>query len=148
MCVPVPSTKDALLEAHKRLRTLDAVISHCEVGVSKGTLSRILRGESISYRAENEVRRGLNLPPRTVEVDSCPDCGGVHPGRCHNKPVASVVILAPDERVTSSHPQRKRQPRHTVELDDETWHALQDRRLSGESVAACARRLLTLRNPA
>jgi hypothetical protein len=32
---------------------------------------------------------------RTHVVNACPDCAGVHTGRCHGRPVARVVCVKP-----------------------------------------------------
>lgn len=47
------------------------------------------RWQDVSRRTENRVRVALGLAalPPTVEVPACPDCNGVHTGRCHGKPV-------------------------------------------------------------
>jgi hypothetical protein len=48
------------------------------------------RHEHVSHGAENKVRAALGLAPlpRRIEVDPCPDCNGVHTGRCNGKQVA------------------------------------------------------------
>lgn len=56
------STVLAVAEAHKRLRSFDAVIENFGLSVSKGTLSRILRSvEGVSVEAEREVRSALGI---------------------------------------------------------------------------------------
>ena len=59
MGITLASTVKALTEAHKRCQTLDGVIEEYSVSVSKGTLSRMLRSESVSYAAERAVRTAL-----------------------------------------------------------------------------------------
>ena len=63
MRVALHSTTKALSEARLRCGTLDAVIAvHGIQGVSKGTLSRILRGvEGVSQESERTVREALNV---------------------------------------------------------------------------------------
>ncbi len=65
------------------------------LGESPGVVSDIVRGRGkhVSLATENRVRAALGLPailPR-VEVEVCPDCGGVHVGRCHGR----EVVLRP-----------------------------------------------------
>lgn len=64
-------------------------------GVSQGTISHIMheRHEHVSLETENKVRAALGLSQLAakIAVDPCPDCGGSHHGRCHNK----SVILRP-----------------------------------------------------
>ena len=62
-----------------------------ELDISAGTLSDIINGRAdhVSLRTENKVRAALGLPALHYHtVPACPDCGSVHVGRCHNKPVA------------------------------------------------------------
>lgn len=54
------------------------------------------------------MEMGIEPPPHEHNVPACPDCGDVHTGRCHGKPVAAVVTLAPGEVVTKA--PRKRKP--------------------------------------
>lgn len=62
MRVALPSTVAAVKKAHKRLKTLGAVIDAYDVPVSKGTLSRILRGaEGVSVNSDVAVRRALGV---------------------------------------------------------------------------------------
>ena len=73
----------------------------------RGTVGRILTGQPVSLDKENEVRQRLGLPPVTlplVPVPPCPDCGGVHIGRCNGHPVTAVVALAPGQAVTTRRP--------------------------------------------
>ena len=67
------------------------------------TLNKAARGipGAMTSAAEDTLRVRLGLAPvRRVEVDACVDCGSVHTGRCHGRPVVSVVALGPGERVT------------------------------------------------
>ena len=67
------------------------------------TLNKAARGipGALTSAAEDTLRVRLGLAPvRRVEVDACVDCGSVHTGRCHGRPVVSVVALGPGERVT------------------------------------------------
>jgi hypothetical protein len=101
--MPLQSTVAALNFAHKRYRALDTIRSFYSVPVSKGTLSRIMRNEPVSLKAENKVRIALGMLPRTYEIEACPSCGTdhnlAHIPDCHGSPVAAVVTLAPDEEV-------------------------------------------------
>jgi hypothetical protein len=61
MRLPLPSTVKSLSKAYRRHRTLDAVIRVYGIqGVSKGTLSRILRQTGgVSWESEKIVRLAL-----------------------------------------------------------------------------------------
>lgn len=102
----LPSTQKALETALSRSSgkiSLDALREMREIRVSKGTLSRILNGGSVSVQAENDVRQALGLTACLVTIEACPSCGNVHAaGDCRNQPVASVAILHPGEVVVSS----------------------------------------------
>jgi len=65
MRVAYPSTVNALKDAYRASGTLDKVIDFYGIrGVSKGTLSRIMRGmDGVSAESEAEVRRALELVP-------------------------------------------------------------------------------------
>ena len=68
------------------------------LGVSAGTLSDIINGRTahVSLRTENKVRTALGLPELVYHtVSACPDCGSIHSGRCHNKPVALRPVRQP-----------------------------------------------------
>ena len=68
------------------------------LGVSAGTLSDIINGraEHVSLDTENAVRAALGLPALHYHtVPACPDCGSIHTGRCHNKPVAVRPVRKP-----------------------------------------------------
>jgi predicted RNA-binding Zn-ribbon protein involved in translation (DUF1610 family) len=83
--------------------SLDEMTARLRFTVSKGTLSRVLREQSVSEFAENDIRVKLGLEPmRTHVVEACPDCGAPHVGRCHGKPVAAVVVLSAGERVVKA----------------------------------------------
>lgn len=73
------------------------------LGVSHAAVWNIARGRGadVSRTTENHVRTALDLPalPARIEVDPCPDCGSVHTGRCHGKPVA-VQPVRPRKPVT------------------------------------------------
>jgi len=63
----------------------------------------------------------------TLPVVVCPDCGMVHDAeRCHNRPIAAVVILHPGEQVTQAPgPQRVRKtPRKAVSMSQGLWEDL------------------------
>ena len=69
-----------------------------QLGVPQQTISDIINGrtEHVSLRTENKVRAALGLPPIVLHtVPACPDCGSVHTGRCHNKPVAVRPVRKP-----------------------------------------------------
>lgn len=76
-----------LIEREGSLRKAAKVL-----GVSHGVVAHIAneRGNHVSHATENRLRLTLALPPIAprVEVDPCPDCNGIHTGRCNNKPVA------------------------------------------------------------
>jgi len=79
------------------------------------TLGDVLNGRAgvITISTENDLRARLGLAPipAPLTVPPCPDCGNVHTGRCHGKPVAQVVCLAPDETVRPG--AQPRNPRRT-----------------------------------
>lgn len=87
------STFDAITSLVGRFGSQSAAAKF--LGVSSATISDILRGRvsHISRERENQIRVSLALPPlpALVTIPSCPDCGNVHHGRCHNK----NVILRP-----------------------------------------------------
>lgn len=67
------------------------------------TLNKAARGVpgAMTLIAENILRARLGLSMlRAVTVTACPDCGSVHTGRCHGRPVVQVVTLTAEERVT------------------------------------------------
>lgn len=90
-----------------------------------GTLQKAHNAEDgvMTLQAENILRAKLGLHARsTYEVTACPDCGSVHTGRCHNKPIADVVVLAEGERIIK----RARKPRtypkcHRPRMTDEEY---------------------------
>lgn len=58
-------------------------------------LSKIARGESVSELTLRRVGHALGIMPAPrIAVDPCPDCGGVHTGRCHGR----VVEVRPVRR--------------------------------------------------
>ena len=62
------------------------------LGVPYTTVRDVIKGkhQHVSLSAENRLRLTLGLAPvyPKVTIDACPDCGGVHTGRCHGKAVA------------------------------------------------------------
>jgi hypothetical protein len=114
-------TPEILRKALVEHPTLDGIVSAYGLPVSKGTLSRILRGIPVSLWAENVVRVALGEAPLLVEIPACPDCGAVHHARCHGKaaPVAVVVSGQP----------RRRKPSKAIRVDPQVFAALDaDRR--------------------
>lgn len=68
-------------------------------------LSNVLNGKpgALTLTGENDLRQRLGLPLITrYEVPACPDCGLVHTGRCHGKPVAAVAVLGPGEKIAQA----------------------------------------------
>lgn len=61
-------------------------------GVSHALVWNVLHGraQDVSLQSENRLRLTLGLAPvhPKITVDACPDCGGVHTGRCHGRQVA------------------------------------------------------------
>jgi len=125
------STVDALTE-RRNGHTLRALASSLDYAENYApTLGGILRGTPgvITMQGENILRARLGLAPiSTLEVPPCPDCGNVHTGRCHNRPVAAVVCLAPDETVRPvAKPRSPRKPAHRPYItDDRKWAAYQE----------------------
>lgn len=75
----------AVIARHDSLRAAAKAL-----GLAQGPLSDVANGrhDHISRGAENRVRLALGLPMvAVVEVPVCEDCGSVHTGRCHGKPV-------------------------------------------------------------
>lgn len=74
------------------------------LGVHFATLHAVATNDfgHVSWDAFNRVRLALALQPipAAITVSPCPDCGAVHTGRCHGKPVVQVVTLSPGEQVT------------------------------------------------
>ena len=65
-------------------------------------LSNVLAGKpgALTRAGEHDLRSRLGLPPiGTLEVAPCPDCGGVHTGRCHGRLVTEVAVLTVGESV-------------------------------------------------
>lgn len=78
---------------------------------SKASYNRLARGEHVSDDVINQVLRRHLLPvlPLLKITEACPTCHEVHnAGDCHGKPVASVVTLAPGERVRKPRKQPER----------------------------------------
>ncbi len=91
-----PDTIVAINSAIKSAGGLRKAAAHLKV--SAGTLSDIVnsRHEHVSLRTENAVRAALGLPTLHYHtVPACPDCGSIHTGRCHNKPVALRPVRKP-----------------------------------------------------
>jgi predicted RNA-binding Zn-ribbon protein involved in translation (DUF1610 family) len=115
------STVKRLESAKSYFETLDELMLHFRFTVSKGTLSRVLRGCSVSEYAENDIRAKLGLEPiQTYVVEACPDCGAAHTGRCHGKPVASVEVLSDGDTIIRKRPAqtRTRKRYHRPCMDD------------------------------
>lgn len=74
-----------------------------QLDVPHGILHAIGTGayEHVSWSTVRKVRVRLGLadPGEVTMTLLCPDCGSVHTGRCHGRPVVAVVILGPGERV-------------------------------------------------
>lgn len=95
------TTIKALSMAKNGFGTLDEVAARFHFEVSKGTLSRVLNGQSVSEYAENDIRLKLGLDAiRTKVAVACSTCGDVHGEGvdCHGKPVARVVIVSGQPR--------------------------------------------------
>ncbi len=68
--------------------------------VSGAYARQLARGEKpITPTLARAWLEGTQQITQTAIAPVCPDCGNVHTGRCHGKPVAAVVCLAPDETV-------------------------------------------------
>jgi hypothetical protein len=107
------TTIKALSRAKNGFGTLDEVAARFHFEVSKGTLSRVLNGQSVSEYAENDIRLKLGLDAiRTKVAVACSTCGDVHGEGldCHGKPVVRVQIV--------SGPPRNRKRYHRPCLDD------------------------------
>lgn len=104
------------------------------IDVPHGILHAIANGrfQHVSWDTVRIVRRHLGLfdPGPIVETFACPDCdeGEPHTTRCHGKPVAAVVCLAPDETVRpGAKPRSPRPPAHRPYItDDRKWRAYQE----------------------
>lgn len=78
-------------------------------------VSKVLRGQEVSVRAENRLRAALGLPPLVVDsvtIPACPDCGGAHHARCHGQTPARAVVLSSDQRVSRVPRRRSEGPQH------------------------------------
>jgi transcriptional regulator with XRE-family HTH domain len=90
----------SMVAKHGSQRKLGAML-----GVSHGVINNIVNGkhDHVSLATENHVRALLGLPAiyPLVQVPSCPDCGGVHHGRCNGKTVEvrAVRHRKPPERI-------------------------------------------------
>ncbi|MCD6291807.1 MAG: hypothetical protein J7M34_15025 [Anaerolineae bacterium] len=103
------------------------------------TLSDVLRErhENVSLATENRLRVALGLEPiKTYEVEACPDCGGIHVGRCYGKgPNSLVVVIDPHtERIVRRHPQKRRRRRASISIPIELRDQLNEaRKAAGKS---------------
>lgn len=91
------------------------------IDVPHGVLHALGNGKwgHVSWDTVRIVRRHMGLcdPGPIVETFACPDCESdtPHTGRCHGKPVAQVVCLAPTVK-------RNRPPAHRPYItDDQEW---------------------------
>lgn len=90
----------SMVAKHGSQRKLGAML-----GVSHGVINNIVNGkhDHVSLATENHVRAllGLTALLPSVTVPSCPDCGGVHHGRCNGKTVEvrAVRHRRPPERI-------------------------------------------------
>lgn len=69
-----------------------------ELGISHGVLHSFAMGrwEHVGWQQFAVIRQALGLPDLELYVTAgCPDCGNVHAGRCHGKPVGVVIIRPP-----------------------------------------------------
>lgn len=128
--IPHQSTVERLLEARNGSGTLDGVVAKYNINVSKGTLSRVLNGYSVSEYAENEIRHKLGQERiYTRPAAICLSCLAkgrgfiVHTaGDCHDKPVADVVVLAEGERVVRRAKRPRTYPKcHRPRMTDEEY---------------------------
>lgn len=97
---------------------------------------RVARGDLQPSRAALDAWREWQTGQRQrySPAPVCPDCGNVHAGRCHGKPVAQVVCLAPDETVRPVARQRRGEPRVSIGgLQPATRSAAQAARQPGET---------------
>lgn len=97
------TTIKALSRAKNGFGTLDEVAARFHFEVSKGTLSRVLNGQSVSEYAENDIRQKLGLDViETKPAQVCASClaegrGMIVHGEgidCHNRPVVRVQIVS------------------------------------------------------
>jgi hypothetical protein len=114
----MPQPEQSTMQALERLAGAKSHRAKCvALGLPlswRGTVGRILASQAVSLDKENEVRQRLGLHPvmlPLVPVPPCPDCGGVHTGRCNGHPVTAVVTLAPGQAVTT------KRPRHYTRID-------------------------------
>lgn len=138
------STVEALLAAKRKFHSYDALVEHYGITkVSKGTLSRIVKGQSVSRDAENHVRAILGLKPFMVEAQPCIDCGEVHTGRCYGREVHRVECLARGYKIVApANAPKRRAPRRTIQVTPETYGELKNMCLPKESFNDCLKRLM------
>jgi hypothetical protein len=103
------TTQKALQERRNggTLRGLAVALGYTEKQAA--TLGAVIKGHAgvITPEGENDLRLRLGLAPiQTISVPPCPDCGGVHTGRCQGKEVVQVVILSTNEVVRKVKPSR------------------------------------------
>lgn len=77
------------IETQRRTKSLRRICSDAGLPESDAAmLSRIVRGKHVPDHTLRRIGHALGVtPPPRIEVDPCPDCGSVHTGRCHGKPV-------------------------------------------------------------
>lgn len=96
--------------------------------VSGAYARQLARGEKpITPTLARAWLEGTQQITQTAIAPVCPDCGNVHTGRCHGKPVAAVVTLAPGETVVQAQPARRKRVvtgKVTGRMDDDdyAWH--------------------------
>lgn len=80
------------VEIEARIATQSQSALARELGLGRSgqpLISKVLRGESVSSATLQRIGCALGIAaPPPIEIPPCPDCGGAHYGRCHNKPVA------------------------------------------------------------
>lgn len=97
--------------------------------VSGAYARQLARGEKpITPTLARAWLEGTQQITQTTIAPVCPDCGSVHTGRCHNRPVAAVVCLADGETVRPvAKPRSPRKPAHRPYITDERkWRAYLD----------------------
>ncbi|GAB4524535.1 MAG: hypothetical protein Kow0047_34160 [Anaerolineae bacterium] len=129
-----PETREALLQ-RKNGSLRDLARSLGFPPSFAATLSDVLRERhgNVSLKTENRIRVALGLEPiAAYEVAPCPDCGGVHTGRCGGKArqaAVEVVVIDPtQERVVRRRQRTRRKPRRSVSLAAEVFDRLNQKR--------------------
>lgn len=74
------------------------------LGVSPSSVVWALRGKPspMVQNALSQVVREVEFVPQPIQVDPCPDCGGVHLGRCEGQPVRGVKVVTSRARETKT----------------------------------------------